>query len=153
MAKINIIAIEYQKNQLIEQLEKDYIKRISTWHISTILLSPKISNRTDLNKLKSIESSLLLENCKLGINIALDSSGQMFTSEEFAQYFKNILQEEKSLNFIIGGHEGHSKELLNKANKVLSLSKLTFPHKLARLFLIEQIYRTYSILHHHPYHK
>ena len=71
----------------------------------------------------------------------------MFSSKEFANFFKN------DLSFIIGGVYGLSQEVRDKADKIISLSKMTLTHMMARAMLVEQIYRSHTILSNHPYHK
>lgn len=82
--------------------------------------------------------------------IALSEEGKQFTSIEFSKRYKN---QEQNLVFIIGGPEGLTKEVKNKSDEILSLSGMTFLHEMARLFLIEQIYRAQKIIHGGNYHK
>lgn len=79
----------------------------------------------------------------------LDSGGKQFSSEEFASFIKT---REGELTFIIGGSEGVESSLKKKA-QLISLSRMTFLHEMCRLFLIEQIYRAYMIIHNRVYHK
>jgi len=85
--------------------------------------------------------------------ICLDQRGRSFSSEAFAEQLSSWLQDGSMRPcFIIGGAFGLSPQLLGKARLCLSLSPLTFPHELARLILLEQVYRAATILHNHPYH-
>lgn len=84
----------------------------------------------------------------------MDIPGKQFGSGEFAEKIKNIgLHRTNQLIFIIGGAEGLSERVKKRADFCLSMSKMTLPHQIARLFLVEQIYRAFKILNNEPYHK
>jgi 23S rRNA (pseudouridine1915-N3)-methyltransferase len=85
--------------------------------------------------------------------IALDKSGRMFSSEQLATQLEQLQQKTSHLCFLIGGPEGISAELLRACHERWSLSTLTFPHTIARIILLEALYRSWSILQNHPYHK
>lgn len=86
--------------------------------------------------------------------VALAILGKMMSSEHFAKFMdEKMTYSASDLVFIIGGSYGLSQEVMKRANEALSFSKMTFPHQLMRLMLIEQIYRGQMILKHHPYHK
>lgn len=86
--------------------------------------------------------------------IALAINGNHYSSEEFAELINKIETDiNKDIIFIIGGSFGLAEEVMRRANLEISFSKMTFPHQLMRLILIEQIYRGYSIINNHPYHK
>jgi 23S rRNA (pseudouridine1915-N3)-methyltransferase len=84
-----------------------------------------------------------------GYNIALHPAGSEMDSFEFSKNFANI----SALNFFIAGAYGFDDQFLKKCDKVISLSKLTFSHKIAKVILFEQIFRALSIVNNHPYHK
>ena len=86
--------------------------------------------------------------------VVLDERGKALSSEDFAQLFKRHLdQGTGAMSFLIGGPDGHDAELHRKADLVLSLGPMTWPHRLARVMLAEQIYRAVTILVKHPYHR
>ncbi|MEE9142390.1 MAG: 23S rRNA (pseudouridine(1915)-N(3))-methyltransferase RlmH [Gammaproteobacteria bacterium] len=85
--------------------------------------------------------------------IALDSRGLSLSTEEFAQRFAGWIEDGRDVAFLIGGPDGLSKSCLERAELKLSLSALTLPHGLARIVLLEQLYRAWSILNNHPYHR
>ena len=85
--------------------------------------------------------------------ITLEIEGKQFTSEEFASKIDQILIENSNITFIIGGSYGLSEEIKTKSNLHLSFSKMTFPHQLFRVLLLEQIYRAYKINNNESYHK
>jgi 23S rRNA (pseudouridine1915-N3)-methyltransferase len=85
--------------------------------------------------------------------ILLDSKGQHFSSEELASFLeKHQTQGTQQLFFAVGGADGFSSEIRKRAQLELSLGKMTFPHELARVILLEQLYRAFTILKGHPYH-
>lgn len=88
-----------------------------------------------------------------GLTIALDPQGQSLDSLAFTQLIERGFERSTSISFIIGGAHGLGDEILCACDRRISLSALTFPHVFARVILIEQIYRAWSISHHHPYHK
>ena len=87
------------------------------------------------------------------IVVALDELGKVYKSIEFSKKMKFWLENSSNIYFFIGGPNGLSEEVLNKADYVFSLSNLTFPHVLAKIILIEQIYRSICIMNKHPYHR
>lgn len=98
------------------------------------------------------EGDFLLKATEGMYRIILDENGKSYTSEDFAKKVKKWMDHGK-IAFLIGGADGHSKAVKAAADEALSLSDLTFPHKLARVLLVEQLYRAESILKNHPYHK
>ena len=102
-----------------------------------------------------MEAEILLNNVPNGAKIiALDEKGKEFSSVDFAEKLKNFANlGDSNLAFIIGGADGLSEELKRKADLILSFSKMTFPHMMIRAFLTEQIYRAYTIINNHPYHR
>ena len=126
----------------------DYIKRIP-WSISIQQITAK--GKFPPQKQKIIEGELLLKSIPSGnFIIALDEIGSQFTSKEFVGRLNKIMQ---PISFIIGGAYGLSDEVRDKAHMLLSLSKMTMPHIMARVMLVEQLYRAYTINENHPYHK
>ena len=97
---------------------------------------------------KEEEGKKLLEKSK-GFTVALDERGREMTSREFADF----IQEHPFVTFLIGGAEGLSEEVKRKSNFLLSLSKFTFQHDIARIVLLEQIYRADQIIKGNPYHR
>jgi len=86
--------------------------------------------------------------------VLLDAAGREFTSEEFARWLARQLNSgQKELIFLLGGAEGFPEETKKQADVLLSLSRLTMPHELARVVLLEQLYRAFALLREHPYPK
>lgn len=140
---IKIIAIGDKMPFWIDSGIKHYLKQMQTVEIISIR-SKKI------DKIKEFEAQKLLKKTS-GLIIALHEKGQQFSSCGFAKKFQDW--QVKDISFIIGGADGLSTELIKNADFVLSLSKATMPHSLARLVLVEQIYRAQSIINNHPYHR
>src|SRR5690606_29168981 len=107
------------------------------------------------SQLKEREAELLLQTIPPHTKIiALDEHGKQMDSPSFANTLKNWQDEgEHSFAFLIGGAYGHGKAVLDKADLLLSFGKMTWPHMLVRPMLIEQLYRAYTIMVGHPYHK
>jgi len=85
--------------------------------------------------------------------ILLDENGEMFTSEKFARQVEKLqMQASKKIVFLIAGAFGADKKLQDRANKILSLSKMTFSHQMIRLFFLEQLYRAFTIIRNEKYH-
>lgn len=100
------------------------------------------------------ESSLIVKNInKKDFNILLDIYGKNLSSTEFSNLITNIENESKNITFIIGGSNGVNQEVKELVDYRLSFSKMTFPHEMFRLMLIEQIYRAFQIKENKPYHK
>lgn len=85
--------------------------------------------------------------------IALDVRGKQITTEDLAVTLNEWMQQGQDVAIVIGGPDGLSQELLDRADQILSLSGLTFPHPLVRIIVVEQLYRAWSILNNHPYHR
>ena len=83
-----------------------------------------------------------------GLRVALDPAGQLWTSHELARFLERSQQD---VSFFVGGADGFSDEFRSSADQLLSLSKMTLPHELARVVLVEQIYRAFTIMRGHPY--
>jgi len=155
--KITIISIgKFSQQDPNRELFLNYQKRLS-WKIELKELELKKSNLANLqgDVLKNKEGELLLSKVPNSATIiALDEKSKMLTSVEFASTIKHYGNHGNSnLAFIIGGADGLSEEIKQKADLMLSLSKMTFPHLMIRSFLLEQIYRANTIINNHPYHR
>lgn len=117
---------------------------------------PDIKNTKNLSEeqQKEREADMLFEKLQPGdVLVLLDEKGKEFTSREFSLYLENKMQTvAKRLVFLIGGPYGFSPRVYDAAQGKISLSKMTFSHQMVRLFLVEQIYRAYTIMRGEPYH-
>ena len=151
---IKIISIGSQPQKEINQLIESYTQKISAYSkIEWINLQLKLKDKNIKIK-KELESQNILS--KIDSNafiVSLDEKGQTFSSVELSQQVEKIMLNHSNINFIIGGADGLDQAVLDKSNLVMSLSNLTLPHQLVKVFLIEQIYRSYSIINNLPYHR
>lgn len=149
---IEIISIGKFRNSLQKEIFELYKKRCS-WNIKLKELEVKTGNNPEIVKEK--EGDLILASIPASAKIILlDETGQHLNSKEFASLIQNFRNNgTNNLAFIIGGASGTSTKVKQKAHLILSLSKLTFPHMMVRSILSEQLYRAFSIINNHPYHK
>lgn len=149
---IVIHAIGKERSPELTNLIAKYKKRIS-WNI--VVNEHTFNKSASVNEIKSLEGKLLLvKSSKNAFKIALDETGNQLSSIDFAGLLlKNINHGKIDIEFFIGGAYGLSEELKQKCDYMLALSRMTFAHKIVRLILMEQIYRAYSIINKHPYHK
>lgn len=152
MLHIQIIQVGKTKEQYYKEAEEELSKRLSRYAKVEIVIIDEKKGITDISKTMQIEGVAILKRIPDGnYIIALDRKGDEYSSLEFAEFLKDTMVEGK-LTFVIGGPYGLSEEVLNKADKKLSLSKMTFTHQMIRLFLLEQIYRAFTILKGKTYH-
>ena len=153
---IKLIAIGKTDNADLQSLMDDYIKRLGFYIKFSIEIIPDIKNVKNLSEdqQKQKEGELILSKLSAtDILILLDENGKQFDSVHFSEYLqKHMNSGIKQLVFVIGGPYGFSKEVYEKSNGKLSLSKMTLSHQMIRLFFIEQLYRGFTILRNEPYH-
>jgi 23S rRNA (pseudouridine1915-N3)-methyltransferase len=143
---IAIAAIGKLKDPALKSLYDEYNKRLE-WKINLTEFEAKPSiEQEGTYLLGAISPSTFL--------ITLDENGENIKSEEFATCLKKIqLYHQGKLGFIIGGASGLSKEIKERSQKSISFGRMTWPHLLVRVMLIEQLYRAQQILKGHPYHR
>ena len=142
------------RDEHLKELEKEYEKRMSPYaRLNT--LSVAASKFDTKNQAQEEERDLLLEKLdKDSWIIVLDETGRLFNSEYFAKEIMTVRDHGKgSIQFVIGGSHGLHKDILKRADLILSFSKMTFTHEMIRVFLKEQIYRAFTILVGKKYHK
>ncbi|MBL6665305.1 MAG: 23S rRNA (pseudouridine(1915)-N(3))-methyltransferase RlmH [Rickettsiales bacterium] len=151
---INIVSVGKFGRSALADLFYDYIKKIG-WKVSLVELEPKTSNNLDLKKKKELEAAFMLKYIdKSAKIIVLDEYGKQFRSKEFSALLNNFaINGDSNVIFVIGGADGLADEILNMAHHKMSLSKMTLPHLMVRVILAEQLYRGYSIINNHPYHR
>ena len=157
---IDIIAIGKIKEKYIKEAIKEFQKRLSRYcKLKLIELddekAPQNLSNKDMDLIKRKEGQRILNKLnQSSYVIALDIKGKNLSSEEFASKIGNLMVEgNNDITFIIGGSIGLADEVLSRSNLKLSFSKMTFPHQLMRLILLEQVYRGFKIMKHEPYHK
>ena len=104
-------------------------------------------------KVLTREASKILPHIKNTAVIAMDVKGLRFNSERFSEILKKYFESNKDITFVVGGSLGLGKDVLDMADMRLSMSEMTFPHQMARVMLIEQIYRAFKIIGNETYHK
>lgn len=146
---IKIITVGRVKERALQQLIEYYKKQIPR-KIEVITVKDEPTSLT-MNK----ETESILKQIKeFDFVIALAINGKQLSSEQLATKIADLeLNSSKNITFVIGGSYGLSEAVLARANYSLSFSKMTFPHQLMLLILMEQVYRAYTILNNHPYHK
>lgn len=151
---IKILCVGKIKEKFLKDAINEYIKRLSKYtKLEIIEISDEATNNSNITLDKEKEKLLKHINLK-DYNIVLDIEGKMLDSLDFAHKINNIFTNENSnITFIIGGSCGLHQEIKKLANYSLSFSKLTFPHQLFRVLLLEQIYRSFKILNNETYHK
>ena len=151
--KVNIVCVGKIKEKFFTDAILEYQKRLSRFCTFNIVEVDEASAVTNLEKKSELEGERLLAKCK-GVIVALDGAGKMLSSPEIADFIKQKeISGSSEMSFVIGGSNGLSKQVLEKAVLKLSFGKITFPHQLFRVVLAEQIYRAFTILNNMPYHK
>jgi len=154
--RVHIIAMGNRMPAWVEQGYQEYSRRLGAELQLQLheLSAEKRGKNADVARILQKEGERMLQaipaNCDV---IALDREGQMLSTESLADKLHHWFGAGRDLAWLIGGPEGMSAACLQRAQWRLSLSALTFPHPLVRIILAEQIYRAYSILKNHPYHK
>ncbi len=159
MLSINIICIGKIKEKFFKDSIDEYSKRLTKYCKLNILELPdekipdKINSNIE-NEIKSKECNNIINHIKKdSYIICLDLNGKEFSSEEFSKNIENISMQSSNITFIIGGSLGLNDKILNLANQKICFSKLTFPHQLIRVFLLEQIFRAFKISNNETYHR
>lgn len=152
---IKVVCIGKIKESTMTYLIDEYRKRMGPIQSIEIVELPNSQNKdTDPEGIIKDESSRILD--KLDAKdfvILLDLKGKMLDSPALATLCERGIESGKTLTFVIGGSHGFDVRVQQRADFAWCLSKLTFPHQLVRVILMEQIYRSFMILRNHPYHK
>ena len=158
--KITIITVGKIKEKYLKDAIAEYSKRLSKYCKLDIVevadeKTPDNASEVVENQIRSKEAERILKHVKEdAFIITLEINGKQLTSEELAKKIDTLgIQGHSHIIFIIGGSIGLGQEVLSKSNYALSFSKMTFPHQLMRVILLEQIYRSYRIINGEPYHK
>jgi len=157
---ITLITVGKIKEKYLREAIAEYKKRLSRYCKLDIIelqdeKTPDNASAKDEEIIKNKEGQLILKYIKDNMHVvALDLKGKMLSSEELSGFIKDLgVKGESNIAFLIGGSLGLSESVLNRANYRLCFSKMTFPHQLFRVMLLEQIYRGFRIMKGEPYHK
>ncbi len=157
---IRIVAVGKVKEKYIQEGIKEFAKRLSRYCLLDIVevddeKAPENLSKKEMEMVKIKEGERIL--AKIPQNsfiISLEIQGKQLSSEELSKKIEELMINGiNDITFVIGGSLGLSTEVMNRSNLKLSFSKMTFPHQLMRLILLEQVYRAWKILKSEPYHK
>jgi len=156
-----LITIIYigSSNNLLQDVVRDYEKRIKNLGRSIglkeiIYKEIKNSNKKNPTEKKDEETKKLIgQKEKEAVNILLDIEGSKLNSVEFSECILDQADINQNINFFIGGSEGIDRRYFGDFDKIISFGDLTWPHKMFKMMLLEQIYRSITIINKHPYHK
>lgn len=158
--RVTILTVGKIKESYLRDAIKEYAKRLGKYCKLEILevtdeKTPDSPSTTAAELVRKKEGERLLKSLpKDAYIITLEISGKQLTSEEFSQKIENLaVQGVSHLLFVIGGSLGLGQNILQKSDFAMSFSKMTYPHQLMRVILLEQIYRGYRIANGEPYHK
>jgi len=153
--RINLITIGKKMPNWINLGIEHYQKQLPSYYNFKITsLDSQSRKSSSAENSKNLESKLLLEAASDStLLIAFDELGKKQTSKQISKSIESWQLEGESVALIIGGADGLSSEIKQKCHQLWSLSNLTMTHSMARLIVVEQIYRGYSLLNNHPYHR
>ena len=157
---IDVVAVGKIKEKYLNEGIREYTKRLSRYCSLNIMevddeKAPENLSDKDIEMIKAKEGEKLMSKIPSGaFVVALAIEGKQLSSEALSEKISDIMVEGNShIVFVIGGSLGLSSEILKRANLKLSFSKMTFPHQLMRMILLEQVYRAFRIMRNEPYHK
>lgn len=158
--KITLITVGKIKEKYLKDAIAEYSKRLSKYCRLEIIevadeKTPEQASEAVENSIRAKEGERILKHIRDDMYvITLEIAGKMLTSEELSEKIGKLgLQGRSSIAFVIGGSIGLGKQVLSRSDYALSFSKMTFPHQLMRVILLEQIYRSFKILKGETYHK
>ena len=159
MLNINIVCVGKIKENYLKDAIAEYSKRLSRFcNLNIVELQdeklPEKLNDSIISEVKNKECSKMIQWVKKdSYVICLDLKGKELSSEEFSKKIENIaLNFNSSITFVIGGTLGLNEEILSMSNEKICFSKMTFPHQLIRVFLLEQLFRAFKISNNETYH-
>ena len=153
MVTINILYVGKVKEKFFRDAIDKYSKRLSKYCNLKIIELPDEKD-TNIQQCLKKESENILKHLKEKDNvIILDINGTQKTSEEFSKMINEELTNNSNITFIIGSSNGLDEKIKKLTNKKISFSKMTFPHQMFRIILLEQIYRGFKIINNESYHK
>ena len=152
---LSIISVGNKPNKWELEGISHYLKQLNNQvKIDFINIKGQQNPKRSIEEVIKLEAHLILKKIPSdSFLIICDMAGDKVSSNEFSKIFENLMHENRKVCFVIGGSFGLSEDLKLISNKVLSASNFTFPHRLFRIILVEQIYRAISIINNAPYHK
>ena len=152
--RVRLLAVGSRQPRWVDEGFSDYARRLPRGVGLALEPIAPAPGGMDARRGRDAEATRLLE--RIGTRervVALDPAGQALSSEHFAVKLEEWRMDGRGITFVIGGPNGLSEAVLARADFAWSLSPLTFPHGLARVLLAEQVYRAWTILTRHPYHR
>lgn len=154
--KITLLVVGKTTDNNINLLINNYLERLKFYTDFSIQVIPELKNAKNLRfeEQKEKEGELILKQVEDADEvILLDEKGKEYTSVEFSeQVNKRAITGKRKVYFVVGGPYGFSQKVYNRANSLISFSKMTFSHQMIRLFFVEQLYRAMTIIKGEPYH-
>lgn len=153
--KIKLLVVGKTSDNFLESLISNYIKRINYYvKFELIELNNLKIKKVSHNEIKKKEGNKILEKINKDDQVILfDERGKTYSSTDFSKFIENSLViSKKNIVFVVGGAYGFSENIYMRSNSTISLSKMTFSHQIIRLFIVEQLYRAFTIINDHPYH-
>ena len=153
--RLEVISVSNKLSKWEDDTLNYYLKQISSFSSIAIKnIKPAHGRNLDIKEVQANEEKNILKRIKPdSLIISFDRKGKQFNSLQFADFTQKLLSSGKSCSLIIGGSHGLSESFLKKSDHVISFSALTFPHKLFKILLIEQLYRSITIIQNKSYHK
>ena len=152
MITINFVCVGNLKENFWREAEKEYLKRLSRFCKTKIIEIEERNKESSKEITLQKEGKEILSKCK-GYIILMDREGKSHSSEEFANLLNKVSLNSSEITFVIGSSYGVSEEVKERVNEKISFGPNTFPHNLARIMLLEQVYRGETILNGIKYHK
>ena len=157
--KLKVISVGQLKNNPILEIQRDYESRILSLSKSVGIKNLEIkelpiSKKSSIKERQKEEAKIISQHIKQNnLNLFLDGKGENINSVDISQIISKSSFNGKDLVFFIGGPDGFDEKIIKVANKIISFGRVTWPHKLIRIMLLEQLYRGVTILNNHPYHR
>lgn len=152
MLKINIVCVGNIKEKFFNMACDEYIKRLGRFCNINVIEVKEQTEYENIEQIKSLEGKDILKYIK-GFCVVMDIQGKNQDSTQFANFIQETSNNFSEISFVIGGSYGVCESVKNRADFKLSFSKMTFPHMLFRVMLLEQIYRAFTINNNIKYHK
>ncbi len=154
--KLNIIAVGQKMPKWVNDAFSEYQKRMPremSIQLHEVAVAARKNNK-HIEKLQAAEWQKQQQHLPAqGIIVALDEKGKQWTSQEWAAQLERWMLETNNVSFLLGGPDGLAKDAKQASHQFISLGKMTMPHGLARVVLVEQLYRAFSVYKGHPYHR
>jgi len=154
--RLTLVTIGNRMPDWVNRAVEEYSKRFPPELFLTIKALPPEKRNKNSEKIKiqqGEKEKILSVIPKDNYLVALDEHGKQQDTKRLSQRIQGWMQDSQNITFVIGGTDGLDKEVLAKANETWSLSNFTLPHGLARVVLVEQLYRAWTLLKNHPYHR